>query len=189
MLPGSLGPNLTPASPPPGRPGGGCQTCWPPLFLRPVGWGWEDPCSLSSPGTKTRVAQEARCHRTPYGKAVRGRGREGKIDPELSATEPGAEPQPPEHRPRALPARGWCGCSRVAWIDRPKTTCSPAAPPPRAQPPRSRALGPGRSRFRPAPVTQHPTSLRRRISRPCSCVPGAGSQPGAGSREPGARSP
>ena len=69
--------------------------------------------------------------------------------------------------------------SRVAWIARPKATCPPAAPPPRAWPRRSRALGPGRSPFRPAPVTQHPSSLRPRIPRPRSCAPGTGSQPGA----------
>lgn len=74
-----------------------------PLPPRPADWGWEDPCSLSPSGTK--ATQEARCHRTPYGKAVKGRGRKGKIDPELTATEPGAQPQPPKHRPRALPPR------------------------------------------------------------------------------------
>lgn len=130
---------------------------------------------MSPSGTK--ATQEARCHRTPYGKAVKGRGRKEKIDPELTATEPGAQPQPPEDRPRALPSRGRGDYSRAAWVARPKATCPRAAPPPSAQPRRSRALGPGRSPFLPAPVTQHPTSLRPRIPRPRSCAPGTGSQP------------
>lgn len=108
LPPGSLGPNPILAGPPPGRPRGGCQSRRRPLPPRPAGRGWEDPCGMSPPGTK--ATQEARCHRTPYGKAVKGRGREGKIDPELTATEPGTQPQPPEHRPCALPSRGWCDC-------------------------------------------------------------------------------
>lgn len=119
-------------------------------------------------------------------KGGQGRRREGKIDPELAASR-GLSPQPPEHRPSDLPTQGWCGCSGVAWFTRPKATCPPATPPPRARPRRSRALEPGRSPFRPAPVTQYPSSLQPLIPRPRSSAPGTGSQPGASPADRGAR--
>lgn len=119
-------------------------------------------------------------------KGGQGRRREGKIDPELAASR-GLSPQPPEHRPSDLPTQGWCGCSGVAWFARPKATCPPATPPPRARPRRSRALEPGRSPFRPAPVTQYPSSLQPLIPRPRSSAPGTGSQPGASPADRGAR--
>lgn len=76
MPPGFLGPNTTPAGPPPGRPGGGCQS------LRPGGWEAESPVQLvpcrhraqGSPGQpRKRAATARRLKRQPRGGEGKGK--------------------------------------------------------------------------------------------------------------------
>lgn len=122
----------------------------------------------------------------PYGEAARGRGREGKIDPEQAATAPAAQPEPSKHR---LPPPAHAGTVRLrpGGLNRGPQGDLPASGP---TSPRSGSAfagsGKGALPLPPAPVTQHPTSQRPRIPRPRSCEPGARSEPGAGSAAGGA---
>lgn len=97
-------PSPAPAGPPPGRPGGASDPSGA-LSPGPAGWGWEtqSPVQLGPPGAQPRAGQEARGHRTPYGEAARGRGREGKIDPEQQLPSQGLSPSLPSTAPAPCP--------------------------------------------------------------------------------------
>lgn len=126
-----------------------------PLGLRAGAGRTRAACPLQVPRRPRKRAATAR-HTERRSRGGEGKGRENRS----GANSHRAGDSAPASRapPLRLALPGLVRLySRVACIARPNATCPPAAPPPRAWPRRSRALGPGRSPFRPAPVTQHPS--------------------------------